>query len=150
MTTGQEGSVDKRNLQPERALTAARFHALVRAVGTVPVSVTLPALRDAHVGPGTLERLWAAGLGLCHRNSSSLQAQLSVFFLLLLLLFSASFTHCTCCPRRCCPRSRRRHRTPSAGGCSGGWCIRTECPSRTCLPEDERGRELKTKPSKTI
>lgn len=76
---GQEGSVDEQNLQPERALTAARFHALVRAVGTVFVSVTLPALRDAHVGPGTLERLRAAGLGLCHRNRSSLQTQLSVF-----------------------------------------------------------------------
>lgn len=54
----------------ERALTAARFHTLVRAVGTVFVSVTLPTLRDAHVGSGTLERLRAAGFGLCNRNSS--------------------------------------------------------------------------------
>lgn len=54
----------------ERALTAACFHALVRAIGTVFVSVTLPTLRDAHVGSGTLERLRAAGFGLCNRNSS--------------------------------------------------------------------------------
>jgi len=45
-------------------LTAAGLHALVGPVGTVLVSVTLPALRDTHVGAGTLEGLWAAGLGL--------------------------------------------------------------------------------------
>lgn len=37
------------------------------------------------MGPGTLERLRAAGLGLCHRNRSSLQTQLSVFIIIIII-----------------------------------------------------------------
>lgn len=55
----------------KRDLTAARFNALVSAVRTVFVSVTLPVLRDTHVGSRTLEGFLAAGFGLCQRELSS-------------------------------------------------------------------------------
>ncbi len=44
-------------------LTAASLDALISSIRTVLVSITLPALRHAHVGAGTLESLRAAGLG---------------------------------------------------------------------------------------
>lgn len=46
-------------------LTAASFNTFIGAVGAVLISITLPALRHAHVGAGTLESLRAAGLGFC-------------------------------------------------------------------------------------
>lgn len=50
------------------SLTAASFDALIGSVGTVLVSVALPALRHTHVGARTLESLRTAGLGFCDNS----------------------------------------------------------------------------------
>lgn len=43
---------------------AASLDALICSIGTVFIAITFPSLRHAHVGARTLERLWAACLGL--------------------------------------------------------------------------------------
>lgn len=45
-------------------------------------------------------------------------------------------THCTCCPHRCCHRSRRLRRTPSLWECSAGSRTRTGRLSRIYLGVD--------------
>ena len=55
----------------------------------------------------------------------------------MVLDISALITHCTCCPRRCCHRSRRLRHTPSGWECSGGSHTQTERPSRIYLEVQE-------------
>lgn len=47
------------------SLTAAGFDALISSIGTVFISVTLPALRHTHMGSWALENLRTARLIFC-------------------------------------------------------------------------------------
>lgn len=55
------------------------------------------------------------------------------------------FTHCICCPHRCCRRSRWLRHTPSAWGCSGGCCTQTEWRSKIHLEMDGKKNRGKNK-----
>jgi len=50
-------------------LTTASLNAFICTIRTVLIPVTLPALRNTHVGAGTLECFWTASLCLWNRYS---------------------------------------------------------------------------------
>lgn len=52
-------------------LTAASSDTLIRAIGTVLVAITEPALRDTHVGAGTGEGGGATCLAFCMRGKET-------------------------------------------------------------------------------
>lgn len=60
------------------------------------------------------------------------------------------FTHCICCPRRCCRHSRRLRHTPSVWGCSDGFCTQTEQLSRIHLDKARTKQDCIIPPKKSL
>lgn len=70
------------------------------------------------------------------KKHSLQRAAVQMFWFFLFGFALKCFTHCICCPHRCCRRSRWLRHIPSAWGCSGDWCTQTERRSKIHLEMD--------------
>lgn len=114
------------------SLTAASFHALVSSIGTVLIAVALPALRNAHVGSWTLERLRAAVLRFWGKRGFSWMTPEPPEFRKLGMDVKDN-NYCISGLHRNRLRSRQNHHKPSVGKCSGGLHTQTGLMSKICL-----------------